>query len=160
MKSVKDETQVDRLTQMMQKQRFIPSYEVLLPLVSLSSKAYGDLALNDVLMLGLEKLELLLVKEGMIYAKAKLLKFGTVLELEIVELSEKPINPSDSKKYEVLKLSFGFVQCKVLEKDSRLRAEQINFKEVSLILKDIKIAEATLVLVDEKIALHIDKVEK
>jgi len=157
---VKDETQADRLTQMMQKQRVVPSYELLLPLVSLSTKATSHLALNDVLILGLEDLELILVKDEIIYAKAKLLNSKDWYELEIIELSEKPINPSDSKKYETLKLSFGFVQCKGLEKDSKLRAEQINFKKVSLILKDIKIAEATLVLVDKKIALHIDKVEK
>jgi len=157
---VKDDRQADRLRQMMQKQRVVPSYELLLPLVSLSTKAYRQLALNDVLILGLEDLELILVKDEMIYAKVKLLKSDNLFGLEIIELCKKPIKPSDSKKYETLKLSFGFVQCKVLEKDSKLRAEQINFKKVSLILRNIKIAEATLVLVDEKIALRIDKVEK
>lgn len=157
---MKGERQSSRLMQMMQKQGVVPSYELLLPLVHFPIKPYGHLALNDVLILGLDDLELSLLKEEVLCARVKLLKSDRVQELEIVELDQKPINPSDSKKYEVLKLSFGFVQCKHLEKDSKLRAEHINFEKVSLILKDIKIAEATLVLVDEKIALQIDKVEK
>jgi len=153
-------SQACRLTQMMQKKGLIVSYELILPFVHLSAKACADLAVNDVLLLALESLELELLKEEVLCAKATLLSKDKSFELEILELKEKPIEPSDSKKYEALKLSFGFVQCKQLEEKIKLPLGEINFEMVSLILKNIKIAEASLVLVDEKIALNITKVEK
>jgi len=157
---VKEETQACRLAQMMQKQQRIPSYELVLPFVNLATKEYADLAVNDIFLLGLENLDLALLKEDVFCATVQVYEEENGHYLHIEELKEKPIKPSDSKKYEILKLSFGFVQCSVLDTDSKIAVKQIDFKKVSLILNHKKRAEASLILVDGKIALTIEKVEK
>ena len=153
-------TQACRLTQMMEKQRVIPSYELILPFVQVSSKVAKAFTVDDVLLLDLDSLDLTLLQEGLLYAKVKLIQGDKSSLLEIVELKQEPIETTDSKKYEILKLSFGLVQCREIEEKVKLPLGQINFETVSLILKNIKIAQASLVLVDEKIALKITKVEK
>jgi len=154
------ETQANRLAQLMQNKGHLPSYELALPLVTVRSSSVKKLASGDVLLLGLNSLECVLLDSGKICANVVLIKQQNRHGMKIVEVSKNPSIPSDSKKYEIFKLSFGMIQSRTLLVGHMIDIAQINLDEVALLLKEKKIATASLINVDDEIAVKIDKVEK
>ena len=154
------ETQANRLAQLMQNKGHLPSYELALPLVTVRSSSVKKLASGDVLLLGLNSLECVLLDSGKICANVVLIKQQNRHGLKIVEVAKNPSIPSDSKKYEIFKLSFGMIQSRTLLVGHMIDIAQINLDEVALLLKEKKIATASLINVDDEIAVKIDKVEK
>ena len=152
-------TQANRLSALMQKKGQLPSYELALPLVTVRSSSLKRLSCEDVLLLGLNRLECLLLKNGTLCATVLLKKQNNRHVLEVVEKKET-VKPYDSKKYENIKLSFGMIQSRVVSVGHTIDVAQIALDKVALLHKEKKIATASLISVDGEIAVQIDKVEK
>ena len=152
-------TQANRLSELMQKKGHLPSYELALPLVTVRSSSLKQLAFGDVFLLGLTRLECVLMQDDNVCANVVLKKQNKRHLLEVIEVKDRAI-PYDSKKYEKLKLSFGMVESRVISVGHTIDMAQINIQKVALLLKEKKIATASLINVDGEIAVQIDKVEK
>ena len=155
---MKHETQALHLARMMQKHVSYPTYELTLPLVKIQSNKLKKLNENDLLLTGIDRLELLLMNGNTIYATMRLRPMKNMHRAEIIHLAEDTIKQSDSKKYKVLKISFGTVQSKALEIGSRIDITHVDLDKVTLVSEDKMIAEGSLVNVDEEIAIQIKKV--
>ena len=94
------ETQANRLAQLMQKKGFLPSYTLALPLMSIRSSSLKKLESGDVLLLGLNSLECVLMDSDKICANVVLIKQNNRHGMQIIETEQEPIKSSDSKKYE------------------------------------------------------------
>ena len=151
---MKAETQADHLKKMMQAKNFYPSYELTLPFFSMKRSALTALNVNDVLLVGLIRLELLVLKEKKVCAIAKLDKKG----VEVIELKDEAI-AVDTKKYETIKSSFGTLQSRKLEVGYRLDTLELDMEEVKLFIEDEKIAKGKLVTVNDELAILITKVD-
>lgn len=157
---MKSETQAFHLAKMMQDHTHYPKYELALPLVSIRSKNLKKLSLDDVLLLGLNVLEFVLMDAESMCANVVLKDMENIHELEIVHLDEDTVYPVDSKKYDTLKLSFGTVQSKVLEVGETIDITHIDLGYVTLLSENKKLAEGSLINVDNEIAIKIEKVIK
>ena len=157
---MKSETQAFHLAKMMQDHTHYPKYELALPLVSVRSKKLKNLSLDDVLLLGLNVLEFVLMNAETICANVVLKEMENIHELEIVHTDEDRVYLLDSKKYDILKLSFGTVQSKVLEVGETIDITHIDLGKVTLLSENKKLAEGLLINVDNEIAIKIDKVIK
>lgn len=157
---MKSETQAFHLAKMMQDHTHYPKYELALPLVSIRSKNLKKLSLDDVLLLGLNVLEFVLMDAESMCANVVLKDMENIHELEIVHLDEDTVYPVDSKKYDTLRLSFGTVQSKVLEVGETIDITHIDLGYVTLLSENKKLAEGSLINVDNEIAIKIEKVIK
>jgi len=157
---MKSETQAFHLAKMMQDHTHYPKYELVLPLVSIRSKNLKKLSLDDVLLLGLNVLEFVLMDAESMCANVVLKDMENIHELEIINLNVDTIYPVDSKKYDTLKLSFGTVQSKVLEVGETIDITHIDLGKVTLFSENKKLAEGSLINVDNEIAIKIEKVIK
>ena len=155
---MKHETQALHLAKMMQKHTRYPTYEITLPLVTVRSSKLKKLSVDDVLLIGFDRLEFLLFDGDTICANMRLKPMGNAHGAEIVDSTQDTIKQSDSKKYKTLKISFGTVQSKVLEIGSTIDITHVDLEKVSLVLERKTIAEGSLVNVDEEIAIQIKKV--
>jgi len=156
---MKSETQAYHLAKMMLEQTRYPRYELTLPLVAVRKSKLKKLAVDDVLLLGLDVLEFVLMDGERSCAKLLLKQSGNMYELEIIDFTNKPVKQIDSKKYKTLKLSFGTVQSKVLDVGHRIDTTQLDLMKVTLVSEGKTIAEGSLVNVDEEIAIQIKKVK-
>ena len=155
---MKHETQALHLAKMMQKHTRYPEYELTLPLVTVRSGKLKKLSVDDILLIGFDRLEFLLLDGDTICANTQLKSMKNTHGAEIVDLSKDTIKQHDSKKYKILKISFGTVQSKVLELGSTIDITHIDLEKTSLISDGKTIAEGTLVNVDDEMAIQIKKV--
>ena len=155
---MKHETQALHLAKMMQKHTRYPEYELTLPLVTVRSNKLKKLSVDDIFLIGFDRLEFLLLDSETIYANTRLKPMENTHEVEIVYLQKDTIKQSNSKKYKTLKISFGTVQSKALELGSTIDITHIDLEKTSLISDGKTIAEGTLVNVDEEMAIQIKKV--
>jgi len=155
---MKHETQALHLAEMMQKHLPYKRYELTLPLVTVRSNKLKNLSLNDLLLTGFDRLELLLMDGNRIYATMRLRSIQNVYGAEIVDISKESIKQIDSKKYKTLKISFGSVQSKALKIGSTIDITGVDLEQVILVSEGKPIAEGSLVNVDEEIAIQIKKV--
>jgi len=155
---MKSETQALHLAKMMQDHIKGPSYEFALPLAMISIKKLKKLRVDKVLLTGFETLECILIDKDEICANMQLKKLQNTYNTEIVHLHRSPIVQSDSKKYEIVKFSFGRVHSKVLEAGHLIDITHIDLESVNLVLNDTTIAEGSLVNVDDEIAIKIKRV--
>ena len=155
---MKHETQALHLAKMMQKYTCYPTYELTLPLVTVRSNKLKKLSVDDVLLIGCDRLEFLLLDGDTICANTRLKPMGNAHGAEILYLTEGTIKQSDSKKYEIIKISFGTVQSKALELGSTIDITHVDLEKVSLVSDGKTIADGSLVNVDDEIAIQIKKV--
>ncbi|MGB5505318.1 MAG: hypothetical protein WBM70_01390 [Sulfurovum sp.] len=155
---MKSETQALHLARMMQRHMHIPSYELALPFIMVRSKKLKKLSVDDVLLTGFDRLEFLLIDGDTIRANMQLKQIENTYKTEIIDLSEETAEQTDSKKYKTLKISFGTVQSKVLDLGHTIDLTHSDLEKVTLVSKDKTIAEGSLVIVDEEIAIQIKEV--
>jgi len=154
------ETQANRLAALMQKKAHFSSYELALPLITVKSSAIDRLKVKDILLLGLEQLECILVKDGRIYANLALTIDNSRYYLKIEKNDSEIMLTSDSHKYETLLCILGTLKSRTLEVGHLIELSQFDFKKVTVIQKDKKISEGTLVNVEGELAIQMDKVER
>ncbi len=156
---MKDETQAVHLAKIMQKQNLYPEYELILPPVQIKKSKLKKITKEDVILLGLERLELNLLSEGNICATVSVIKEKNSKKIKITSLNHSVNTTDQHKKYEILKCSFGFLQSRVVEVGHKIDISSLNLNKVSLSINDKVLAKGSLVNVDDEIAIQIEKVE-
>ena len=157
---MKRENQALRLAQMMQnKVTTYPSYELALPLVEVGRSKLKKLSTDSVVLLGLHDLSFVLIENENICAKLAVEMIEDRCYLEIVNIDKQPVIVNDSKKYQLIKISFGKLQSRKLDIGYRIDVTQRSLKDVTVILEGNKYASGSLVNVDGELALKIEKVE-
>ena len=154
------ETQANRLASLMQKHKSLPSYELALPLVTVQSSSLDNLEVDDVLLLRLDVFECILLNNDILYANVIPVHEKRRVMIKVLDMVNRKVLKTQRKEHEVLKLSFGTVQSRILEVGHTVDVSQMDLETVSLMRKKKKIATASLVNVDGKMAVQIDKVEK
>jgi hypothetical protein len=156
--SMKGETQAVHLSKMMKRQKHYPEYELVLSFVQIKRSKLKKLSQNDLILLGLEKLEIFLISKEKICATASIRQEKNSTKIEIINSEEYAIHTNDSKKYEVIKCSFGTVQSRTIEVGHKIDISSLRLDKVSLIIENETLAKASLVNVDDEIAIEITKV--
>jgi hypothetical protein len=154
------ESQANRLASLMQKHKSLPSYELALPLVTVRSSSLDNLEVGDVLLLRLEVLECILLNNDILYANIIPVHEKRRVMMKVLDIVKRKVTKTRRKEHEVLKLSFGTVQSRILEVGHMIDVSPVDLETVSLMRKKKKIATAKLVNVDGEMAVQIDKVEK
>jgi len=156
---MKVETQANHLEKMMLAHKLYPEYELALPLCEVKSAALKKLAVGDVFLLGLPHLEFILLDAGHLCASAVADGDKKAHTLKISYLHKDTLQQDYTKKYKVLKCSFGLLQSRQMEVGHKVGIGQLDLQEVKLFVDDVNIAEGSLVKVDEEIAVEITKVK-
>ena len=154
------ETQANRLASLMQKHKSLPSYELALPLVTVQSSSLDNLEVDDILLLRLDVFECILLNNDILYANVIPVHEKRRVMIKVLDMVNRKVSKTQRKEHEVLKLSFGTVQSRILEVGHTVDVSHMDLETVSLMRKKKKIATASLVNVDGKMAVQIDKVEK
>lgn len=157
---MKGETQADALASLVQKKKQYPEYEVALPAFMVKHSALKKLVSGDVFLVGLSQLELSLYTDSKICADVKLFSDENIQKLKITYLHKDTLQQEHTKKYEIIRCSFGMLQSRELEVGYKVGITQLNLEEVKLFVNDKHIADGRLVEVDNEIAVKIIKVNK
>ncbi len=154
------ENQALRLEKLMQKHQCYPEYELCLPSVSVKKAALRKLRKGDLLLLGMSRMDMLLVSKEHGSAKAVLSSCDEGMTIRVMEACRDTAEEFDSKKYKNVKISLGILQSRVLEAGHKIETAQIDMDNILLYAEEKKIASAALVMVDDEIAVQIKEVEK
>ena len=158
---MEDNNQALRLAKMMQnKVKTYRSYELALPYVELGRSKLKKLSVGDVLLLGIDDLMFVLIENENICATVVLEMIDESCYLKIINSDEYTIKSTDSKKYQTLKISLGYLQSRKLDVGYRIDITQRSLQDVTLIVEGRTYASGSLINVDEELAVKIDKVEK
>jgi hypothetical protein len=155
---MRDETQSLHLAQMMQKHKMYPVYELILPQLLIKKNSIKKLSKDDVLLLGDERLNLKLLKDDRYFGNIEIEEGKNSCKIKITNIRKNIDISYNSKKYETLKCSFSFLQCRIFEAGHKIDISTLNLEKVNLLTNNKKIAEGNLVNVDEEIAIKITKV--
>ncbi len=155
---MKAETQALHLEEMMQKHKLYPEYELALVPMQVKKNSLKKLVSGDLFLLGLDSLEMILLEGYNVSANVILNKSGHSSKIKITPLQIDAPRQTNSKKYEVVKFSFGMLQIRTLEAGHQIETAELNLKEVSVYVDGEKIAKGSLVNVDEEIAVQMDEV--
>ena len=157
---MKGETQADRLERLMMKRQVYPKYTLALPLVEVKKSDIKRLQKGDILLLGLDYFQLVLLDEQRICAEVKLKHSEGELEVIALKDEEGETCPDTNKKYRVLTLSFGTVESRKPAVGQSIRITDIRFDKLMIQANNNRnIAEGSLVTVDNKLAVQINEVK-
>ncbi len=155
---MRGETQSIHLAKMMQKNKLYPEYELTLPFLLVKKNSLKKLSKGDVLLLGDANFNLKLLKEDGSFGNVEIEESRNSRKIQIVNI-QKEIEVSDhSKKYEIVKCTFDFLQSRSFEVGHKIDISSIDLGKVNLLIGKKKLAEGKLVNVDEEIAIEITKV--
>ena len=155
---MRDETQSLHLAKIMQKHKHYPEYELVLPCLIVKTKSLKKLSKGDVLLLGDDHLNLKLLKDDETYGNVDIEESENSRKIKIIDIEKHTTLSTNSKKYENVKCSFSFLQSRVFEVGHKIDISSFNLEKVNLIIDHKKVAEGSLVNVDEEIAIEITKV--
>jgi hypothetical protein len=124
----------------------------------LKIKSIKKLSKADVLLIGDENLNLKLLKDNKTFGDIEIEEGENSCKIKIVNIQQNTFRPSDSKKYEAVKCSFSFLQSRVFKVGHKIDISSVNLKKVNLFVENEKIAEGTLINVEDEIAIEITKV--
>ncbi len=155
---MKGETQSVHLQKMMQQHKRYPEYELALPLFPIKKKFFKKMAKGDVLLVGMDLLDLVLLKEGEVCAKVTVENVADSTKLCISSLVETSDSTHDSKKYENIVSVFETVQIRKLEVGHKVEIPTKEISEMALFSGGEKCFKGLLVTVDDEIAIEITEV--
>jgi len=155
---MKGETQSVHLQKMMQQHKRYPEYELALPFFSIKKKNLKKISQGDVLLLGLDFLDLVLLKEGKACAKLTVESVAESVKLRISSLVEETEDTSNSKKYENILSTFTTLQIRKLEVGHKVEVPISEISETVLFSHHEKSFKGLLVTVDDEIAIEITEV--
>ena len=153
---MESETQALHLAQMMQKHIHSTQYELALPFVRIRRSTLKKLSKNDVLLLEMNVLAFILLEGDVICADLTLQRVEGNDVIVITDVHNKAIVANESHKYETIKLSLGKCQMKSFEVGESLALTLFDLEKIMLIWDDKKIAEGSLVNVDNELAIKIN----
>lgn len=154
---MRGDTQADSLEVMMQKHRIYPHYTLALPPFEVRKSALAELKKGDILLLGLDRLTLVLLDGKNICAEVMIEHHSALDRLRITALG-KHAQERVSKKYQVVTVAWGEIPCKKLEVGHVIGTMDLNFDHLSVVVEQKKIAEGSLVNAGGRIALQIIEV--
>lgn len=157
---MKGETQADALASLVQKKKQYPEYEVALPAFMVKHSILKKLAKDDLLLVGLSELDMVLYAKDELCADVKLFSDENIQKLKITYLHKDTLQQEHTKKYEIVKCSFGTLQSRKLEVGYKVGIAQLDLEKAKLFVNDKHIADGKLVEVDNEIAVQIIKVNK
>ena len=155
---MRGKTQSLHLAKMMERHKFYPEYELVLPLLFVKKNKMKKLSKDDVLLLGDDCLNLKLLKDDAFCGNVKIEESSNSRVIKIVDIESYMAITGNSKKYEPLKCSFSFLQSRVFEVGHKIDISSIDLEKVNLFVGNKKVAEGSLVNVDDEIAIEITKV--
>jgi len=155
---MKGETQSIHLQKMMQQRKCYPEYALALPLFPIKKKSFKKITKSDVLLVGLDHLDLILLKEGEICAKVAVENVADSTKLRISSLVETSENTIDSKKYKNLLPVFATLQIRKLEVGHKVEIPTVEINETEIFSGHEKCFKGVLVMVDDEIAIEITEV--
>jgi len=155
---MKGETQSVHLAKMMQKHKLYPEYELTLPFLLVKKNSLKKLSKGDVLLLGDTNLNLKLLKECGAFGNIEIEESRNSRKIQIVNIKKETEILNHSKKYEIVKCSFDFLQSRSFEVGHKIDISSIDLGKVNLLIGSEKLAEGKLVNVDKEIAIEITKV--
>jgi hypothetical protein len=155
---MRDETQSIHLAQMIQKHKVYPEYELIFPLVMVKKNSLKKLSNGDVLLLGYDSLSLKLLQDDGLFGNLEIEDSKNSRKIKILNIKKDNFISTNSKKYEILKCSFSFLQSRIFEVNHKIDISSLNLEKVNLLIDNKKIAEGALVNVDKEIAIEIMKV--
>ncbi|MDQ7046773.1 MAG: hypothetical protein Q9M39_03835 [Sulfurovum sp.] len=151
------ETQVFHLARMMQKYSQKPQYELALPFVKIRKSVFEKLSVNDVLLLDMKVLTFILLKNDVLCANLALQHVESSEVIVIIEVKSKTKISKKSTKYKIIKPSLGTCDIKSLEVGKHLSWTPFDLEKIILLCDEKKLAEGSLVRVDNKLALKVDR---
>jgi len=155
---MKGETQSIHLQKMMQQRKCYLEYTLALPLFPIKKKSFKKIAKSDVLLVGLDHLDLILLKGGEICAKIAVENVADSTKLRISSLAETSENTVDSKKYKYLLPVLATLQIRKLEVGHRVEIPTVEINETEIFSGHEKCFKGLLVTVDDEIAIEITEV--
>ena len=142
----------------MQKYKRYPEYDLTLAPFLLKKKTLKKLSKKDVLLLGLNSLDLYLMQGGVFYAKLAFEQYAETLKLNIVSLKVNTDMAYDSKKYEILYPSLGKVQSRQISLGHKVEISTQDVSDVTLFSEQGKVVKGRLVIVEDELAIAITEV--
>lgn len=155
---MKAETQADSLASLVEKKKPYPKYELVFPFFQVKQSALKKLVVDDVLLPGLSHMDLGLLFEGTLCASVSLCADENNEKVKISYLQKDTLQQEHTKKYKILKCSFGSVQIRQLEIGHKASIAQLDLQKTDLFVNDKHIATGRLITVDDEIAIQITKV--
>jgi len=155
---MRGETQSVHLAKIMQKHKLYPEYELVLPFLLVKKNSLKKLSKDDVFLLGDDHLNLKLLKDGEFFGNVEIEESKNSRKIKIVNIHKHTELTNHSKKYEIVKCSFGFLQSRIFTVGHKIDISSIDLGKVNLIIENKKLAEGKLVNVDQEIAIEITKV--
>jgi len=156
---MKAETQAVLLEKMMQKKKVQPVYELTLPLFSMKQSLLKKLTKGDILLLGLDSLEIIVLQNEKTYANVMLLKNEKIQEIEIISTDNTWSYFTENPKYEVLKCLLSTIGVESFDVGTKQDISNVRFEYVTLYTeKNVKRLEGKLVEVEGNIAIEVTKV--
>jgi len=156
---MKAETQAVLLKKMMQKKKVQPVHELTLPLFSIKQSLLKKLTKGDILLLGLESLEIIVLQNEKTYANVILLKNEKIQEIEIISTDNTLTYSIENPKYEVLKCLLSTIGVESFDVGTKQDISNVRFEYVTLYTeKNVKRLEGKLVEVEGNIAIEVTKV--
>jgi len=156
---MRGKTQSVHLAKMMQRHKFYPEYELVLPFLLVKKNNLKKLSKGNVLLLGDDSLNLKLLKDDALCGNVKIEESTNSRVIKIIDIQSYTTATNNSKKYEQLKCSFSFLQSRAFEVGHKIDISSIDLEKVNLHIDNKKIAEGSLINVDEEIAIEITKVK-
>lgn len=154
---MRGDTQANRLEMMMQMHQRYPNYILALPLFEVKKSILKKLSPGDILFLGMDQLSLVLLDDKGEHAEVVLEEHKGMSRLTITEVKEHS-EERVSKKYQIVTVSFGEYQSRKIEAGHVIGIMDIPFDELSIETEGKKIAQGSLINVEGKICVQIDKV--
>lgn len=155
---MKSETQALHLAKIMQKHISYAQYELALPFIRVRNSKLKKLRVNDVLRLDMKVLKFILIDGSTVCAELVLQWVEGYYSLVITGLHKKNILLNKSHKYKTVKLSVEKCQMKSLSIGNSLDAAQFELEKIMLISDGQKIAQGTLINVDDMVSMKINEI--
>ena len=154
---MRGDTQANRLEMMMRRHQVHPYYRLSLPPFEMKKSLLQELKEGDILLLGLDELRLVLSDAEGIRAEVTVEHHNYADRLRIISLSEDR-NESVSKKYQRVIVSLGEIQSRKLEVGHVIGTMDLHFDDLSIVVEEKRVAQGSLVIVDGRIALQVNRV--
>jgi len=154
----KTQLQSHSIKNIMEKHSIHPEYDLAMPLFYIKKKSLKKLNIDDVFLLGLNRLDLLLIRDERIYAKVVLESVAQTVKLNIIDIEMSDKESYNNSKYECIVCSFGKLQCRKLEVGHKVELFGFNALEIELYIGNKNFSKASLVKVDNEIAIKIIEV--
>ncbi|MCF6244686.1 MAG: hypothetical protein L3J43_06585 [Sulfurovum sp.] len=155
---MKAETQAVLLEKMMKNKKVHSAYELILPLFTVKSTDLKDLSIKDILLVGLDRMEISVLYNGQC-AKVKMTHTNDTLMLEIDSIGVCPSKSIENVKSEVVKCLFANITFDTFTLGEQCTIDKLVLDTFEIFIHDdVKIAEGKLVEVMDKIAIEITRV--